>query len=81
MEIVEKIRGDYSKIFRDKISIKLLYQQKEEIDSFVDKNNNIVCESTVADWIMEKYYNDRKLMEYCKDGKRRISGTEEKIYH
>lgn len=39
-----------------------------------------ISKSAVADWIMENYYNDRKFVEYCKEGKGKILETAEQLY-
>lgn len=80
METLEKVLVEYDEMFCDEISIKLLYQHKNKIEGFVDENNNQVSKSAVADWIMENYYNDRKFMEYCKEGKGKIPETAEQLY-
>lgn len=80
METLEKVLVEYDEMFCDEISIKLLYQHKNKIEGFVDENNNQVSKSAVADWIMENYYNDRKFMKYCKEGKGKIPETAEQLY-
>ncbi len=80
METLEKVLVEYDEMFCDEISLKLLYQHKNKIEGFVDENNNQVSKSAVADWIMESYYNDRKFMEYCTDGKGKIPETAEQLY-
>ena len=80
METFEKVWVAYNDMFCDKISIKLLYENKGNIDEFVDENGNTISKSAVADWVMENYYNDRKFMEYCKEGKGKIPETAEQLY-
>ena len=80
METLEKVLVEYDEMFCDEISIKLLYQHKNKIEGFVDENNNQVSKSAVADWIMENYYNDRKFVGYCKEGKGKILETAEQLY-
>ena len=79
METLEKVLVEYDEMFCDEISIKLLYQHKNKIEGFVDENNNQVSKSAVADWIMENYYNDRKFVGYCKEGKGKILETAEQV--
>ena len=80
MKTMEKIWVAYEEIFRDELSISLLYQRKGNIDGFMDEKDNPISKSAVADWIMENYYNNRKFMEYCKEGKGRIPETAEQLY-
>ena len=72
METLEKVWVLYDEMFCDELSIKLLYQKKDLINEFVDENENPISKSAVADWIMKNYYNDRKFVEYCKEGKGKI---------
>ena len=67
METLEKVLVEYDEMFCDEISIKLLYQHKNKI------------EGAVADRIMENYYNDRKFVGYCKEGKGKILETAEQV--
>lgn len=80
METLEKVWVLYDEMFCDELSIKLLYQKKDSISEFVDENENPISKSAVADWIMEKYYNDRKFVEYCKERKGKILETAEQLY-
>lgn len=80
METLEKIWVLYDEMFCDELSIKILYQNKDLINEFVDENENPISKSAVADWIMENYYNDRKFVEYCKQGKGKIPETAEQLY-
>lgn len=80
METLEKVWVLYDEMFCDELSIKLLYQNKDLINEFVDENENPISKSAVADWIMEYYYNDRKFVEYCKQGKGKIPETAEQLY-
>ena len=80
METLETVLVEYDEMFCDEISIKLLYQHKNKIEGFVDENNNQVSKSAVADRIMENYYNDRKFVGYCKEGKGKILETAEQLY-
>lgn len=80
METLEKVWVLYDEMFCDELSIKLLYQNKDLINEFVDENENPISKSAVADWIMENYYNDRKFVEYCKEGKGKIPETAEQLY-
>ncbi len=80
METLEKVWVLYDEMFCDELSIKLLYQNKDLINEFVDENENPISKKAVADWIMENYYNDRKFMEYCEEGKGRIPETAEQLY-
>lgn len=77
---MEKVWVLYDEIFCDELSIKLLYQNKDLINEFVDENENPISKSVVADWIMENYYNDRKFVEYCKQGKGKIPETADQLY-
>lgn len=78
METLEKVWVLYDEMFCDELSIKLLYQKKDLISEFVDENP--ISKSAVADWIMEKYYNDRKFVEYYKERKGKILETAEQLY-
>lgn len=80
METLEKVWVLYDEMFCDELSIKLLYKNKDLINEFVDENENPISKSAVADWIMENYYNDRKFVEYCKEGKGKIPETAEQLY-
>lgn len=80
MKTLEKVWVLYDEMFCDELSIKLLYQHKDFINEFVDENENPISKSAVADWIMENYYNDRKFVEYCKEGKGKILETAEQLY-
>ena len=80
METIEKVLVLYDEMFCDELSIKLLYHNKDLINEFVDENDNPISKSAVAEWIMENYYDDRKFMEYCKEGKGRIPETAEQLY-
>lgn len=80
METLEKVWVLYDEMFCDELSIKLLYKNKDLINEFVDENENPISKSAVADWIMEYYYNDRKFVEYCKQGKGKIPETAEQLY-
>lgn len=80
METLEKVWVLYDEMFCDELSIKLLYQNKDLINEFVDENENPISKSAVVDWIMENYYNDRKFVEYCKQGKGKIPETAEQLY-
>lgn len=80
MEAIEKVWVTYNGTFCDELSIKVLYENKGNIDEFEDENGNTISKSAVADWIMENYYNDRKFMEYCKEGKGKIPETAEQLY-
>lgn len=80
METLEKVWVLYDEMFCDELSIKLLYKNKDLINEFVDENENPISKSAVADWIMENYYNDRKFVEYCKQGKGKIPETAEQLY-
>ena len=80
METIEKVWVTYNGMFCDELSIKLLYENQDNINGFVDENDNTISKSAVADWIMENYYNDRKFMEYCKEGKGKIPETAEQLY-
>ncbi|MGN0431858.1 MAG: hypothetical protein ACI4EQ_05820 [Lachnospiraceae bacterium] len=80
METVEKVWVLYDEMFCDELSIKLLYQNKNCINEFVDENENPIRKSAVTDWIMENYYNDRKFVEYCKEWKGKIPETAEQLY-
>ena len=80
METFEKVWVTYNGMFCDELSIKLLYENQDNINGFVDENDNTISKSAVADWIMENYYNDRKFMEYCKEGKGKIPETAEQLY-
>ena len=80
METLEKVWVLYDEMFCDELSINLLYQNKDLINEFVDENENPISKSAVVDWIMENYYNDRKFVEYCKQGKGKIPETAEQLY-
>lgn len=80
METLEKVWVLYDEMFCDELSIKLLYQNKGLINEFVDENENPISKSAVTDWIIKNYYNDRKFMEYCEEGKGRIPETAEQLY-
>ena len=80
METLEKVWVLYDEMFCDELSIKLLYQNKDLINEFVDENENPISKSAVADWIMQNYYNDRKFVEYCKERKGKIPETAEQLY-
>lgn len=80
METLEKVWALYDEMLCDELSIKLLYKGKDLISEFVDENENPISKSAVADWIMENYYNDRKFVEYCKEGKGKILETAEQLY-
>ena len=80
METIEKVWVTYNGTFCDELSIKVLYENKGNIDEFEYENGNTISKSAVADWIMENYYNDRKFMEYCKEGKGKIPETAEQLY-
>ena len=80
METLEKVWVLYDEMFCDELSIKILYQNKNCINEFVDENENPICKSAVTDWIMKNYYNDRKFVEYCKEGKGKIPETAEQLY-
>lgn len=80
METFEKVWVTYNGMFCDELSIKLLHENQDNIEGFVDENDNTISKSAVADWIMENYYNDRKFMEYCKEGKGKIPETAEQLY-
>ena len=73
METLEKVWALYDEMLCDELSIKLLYKDKDLISEFVDENENPISKSAVADWIMENYYNDRKFVEYCKEGQGKYS--------
>ena len=79
METLEKVWVLYDEMFCEELSIKLLYQNKDLINEFVDENENPISKSAVADWIMENYYNDRKFVGYCKEGKGKILETAEQV--
>ena len=55
METLEKVWVLYDEMFCDELSIKLLYQNKDLINEFVDENENHISKSAVADWIMQNY--------------------------
>ena len=57
-----------------------LYLSIYNIDGFVDENGNTISKSAVADWVMNNYYNNRKFVEYCKEGKGKIPETAEQLY-
>lgn len=80
METLEKVWVLYDEMFCDELSIKLLYKNKDLINEFVNENENPISKSAVADWIMENYYNGRKFVEYCKQGKGKIPETAEQLY-
>lgn len=80
METLKKVWVVYDEMFCDELSIKLLYQNKDLINEFVDENDNHISKSAVADWVMNNYYNDRKFAEYCKEGKGKIPETAEQLY-
>lgn len=80
METLEKVWVLYDEIFCDELSIKLLYQNKDLINEFVDENENPISKSVVADWIMNNYYNDRKFMEYCNERRGKIPETAKQLY-
>lgn len=80
METLEKVWVVYDEMFCDELSIKLLYQNKDLINEFVDENENPISKSAVTDWIMKNYYNNRKFMEYCEEGKDRIPEIAEQLY-
>lgn len=80
METLEKVWVLYDEMFCDELSIKLLYQNKDLINEFVDENENPISKSVVTDWIMNNYYNDRKFVEYCKQRKGKIPETAEQLY-
>lgn len=80
METLEKVLVIYDEMFCDELAIKLLYENKESINEFVDENDNHISKSAVADWIMENYYNDRRFADYCKQGQGKIPETAEQLY-
>lgn len=80
METLEKIFVVYEEMFCDELSIKLLYENKDNVDGFADGSGNTISKSVVADWIMKNYYNDRKFMEYCRECKGRTPETAEQLY-
>lgn len=80
METLAKVFVLYNEMFCDELSIKLLYHNKDSINGFVDENGTPIRKSAVADWVMENYYNDRKFMEYCKEGKGSMPETAKQLY-
>ena len=80
MGTFEKVWVAYNGMFCDELSINILYENQDNIDGFVDENGNTISKSAVADWVMNSYYNDRKFMEYCKEGKGKIPETAEQLY-
>lgn len=80
METMEKVFIVYDEMFCDELSIKLLYENKEIINEFVDENGNTISKGEVADWILKNYYNDRMFADYCKVGQGKIPKTAEQLY-
>lgn len=46
----------------------------------MDEKGNPISKSAVVDWVMSKYYNNRRFTEYCKESKGRIPETAEQLY-